>query len=1005
MNAVSNLFAAIREASSSAVWSRGIELARGGTVVGERLTEHELAFQVRVRGTPVAATSTLWLDDEEWDCDCKHRDDVCVHVVASIIALKRAREAGEDMPVGNSQTAKLGYRFRRTAEGLALTRVLVSRTGETPLRHSQAALSVGRIANLAVISSQNDTKIELALGSFRHGVPSRGLLAKVVPFLAECPDVRLDNVPVQVSQDAVVLFQARVADTDDGQGFRIYLVKDRTIEEVFKNGVALRKGQLHLTRDSGLSPRELKEYGRKGGKSFGPDQLAELVTEVIPSLTRRLPFRARTKRLPRLQVARLHVHFHTEVHSESLAVMPTLVYGRPPIARVDGDQLTLLGGGLPQRDARAERSLASRLHAELGLTPGQRMVCSGAAAVELMSKVRMFRGADIHGDGPATFFRAGALLPDLQVQGRDFNLRFVSQEGDGEFAGEAEFTGEGEGWDDAIAPVPTGVGNFADPERVLQAWREGEDMVPLQGGGWAPLPSDWLERYGNQIAFLLAARDGDGEMQQYAAPALVDLCGDLDMPITPELAALRDMIEDFTGIGTATLPGDLTAELRDYQRHGVNWLAFMRKAKLGAMLADDMGLGKTVQALCVIDGCTLIVAPTSVLHNWAAELNKFRPQLTVGIYHGSRRKLDPKVDVTLTTYAILRLDIATLADISWNMVVLDEAQMIKNSDSQVARAAYRLQAEFRLTLTGTPVENRLEELWSQMHFLNPGLLGGRSDFTSAYARPIADGVPGVAAELRKRIRPFLLRRRKQEVARELPPRTDVVLRCELSKQERNVYEAIRAATQEEVVERLKVGGSVLQALEALLRLRQAACHPGLIPGQQVEEGASSAKLRLLLDTLEEVVAEGHRALVFSQWTALLDRVEPLLAAAKMFFLRLDGSTRNRGAVVEKFQADDGPPVLLISLKAGGTGLNLTAADHVFLLDPWWNPATEDQAADRAHRIGQERPVLVHRLVSEDTVEERILALQARKRALADAALEGADQAGRITRDDLLELLT
>ncbi|MGB1276413.1 MAG: DEAD/DEAH box helicase, partial [Nannocystaceae bacterium] len=532
---------------------------------------------------------------------------------------------------------------------------------------------------------------------------------------------------------------------------------------------------------------------------------------------------------------------------ETLAVMPTLVYGRPPIARVDGDNLTLLGGGLPKRDSQAERSLASRLHAELGLIPGQRTVSAGAAAVEMMAKVRRFRGADISGEGPTTFFRSRTLLPDLRVEARDFNLRFVS-----------EGAVEGEGFDDAVAPEPTGLGNMADPQRVLQAWRDGEDLVPLTGGGWAPLPVDWLEKYGNQIAFLLAARDGGGAMQQYAAPALVELCADLDMPISPELDALRNMIEDFTGIGTSPLPDDLQAELRDYQRHGVNWLGFMRRAKLGAMLADDMGLGKTVQALCVIDGRTLIVAPTSVLHNWAAELAKFRPSLTVGIYHGSRRKLDPKIDVTLTTYAILRLDIATLSDIEWDMVALDEAQMIKNSDSQVARAAFRLKARFRATLTGTPVENRLEELWSQMHFLNPGLLGGRSDFTSTYARPISDGVPGVAKQLRKRIRPFLLRRRKQEVARELPPRTDVVLRCQLTKDERKIYEAIRAATHQEVVERLKTGGNVLQALEALLRLRQAACHTGLIPGQASEAGATSAKLSLLLATLDEVVAEGHR---------------------------------------------------------------------------------------------------------------------------------------------------
>jgi SNF2 family DNA or RNA helicase len=372
------------------------------------------------------------------------------------------------------------------------------------------------------------------------------------------------------------------------------------------------------------------------------------------------------------------------------------------------------------------------------------------------------------------------------------------------------------------------------------------------------------------------------------------------------------------------------------------------------------------------------------------------------VYHGAGRKLDPAADVTLTTYAILRLDVELLAAERWDTVVLDEAQAIKNPESQVASAAFRLQAEARVALTGTPVENRLDELWSQMHFLNRGLLGGRSDFQERYAQPIASGDAEAARRLRERIRPFLLRRLKRDVAPELPPRTDVVLRCELSPLEREVYETIRAATVEDVVRRLAEGGSVLAALEALLRLRQAACHPALVPGQTA---AGSSKVELLLEQLDSVVAEGHKAIVFSQWTSLLDLLEPPLERAGIVFARLDGSTRDRAGVVARFQSAAGPPVMLVSLKAGGTGLNLTAADHVFLLDPWWNPAVEDQAADRAHRIGQERPVLVYRLVAEATVEERILALQASKRAIADAALGQAEGAAAgLTRDDLFELL-
>jgi SNF2 family DNA or RNA helicase len=402
-----------------------------------------------------------------------------------------------------------------------------------------------------------------------------------------------------------------------------------------------------------------------------------------------------------------------------------------------------------------------------------------------------------------------------------------------------------------------------------------------------------------------------------------------------------------------------------------------------------------------VRGRTLVVAPTSVLQNWIDEVAQFRPRLRCCRYHGPDRELDPEADLTVTTYAILRLDVDRLAAERFDTVVLDEAQAIKNPESKVARAAYRLNADFRVTLTGTPVENRLEELWSQFHFINPGLLGGRTDFEQRYARPIATAEPGVAGRLRERIRPFTLRRLKREVAAELPPRTDVVLHCELTPDERAVYDTVRGTTLSKVVSRFGGGGNVLAALEALLRLRQAACHPSLVPGQQAE---SSSKVELLLESLETVAAENARALVFSQWTSMLDLIQPRLNAAGIPYLRLDGSTRDRAAVVREFQGRGGPPVLLISLKAGGTGLNLTAADHVFIVDPWWNPAVEDQAADRAHRIGQDKPVMVYRLVAEETVEERILALQQKKREIAEAALGEGDAALSITRDDLMELL-
>ena len=555
-------------------------------------------------------------------------------------------------------------------------------------------------------------------------------------------------------------------------------------------------------------------------------------------------------------------------------------------------------------------------------------------------------------------------------------------------------------WFESAPPAPDGTARRVDGAEVLRAWQNGESLVPLSGGGWAPLPRAWLDEYGHRVADLLAARGANGTLPQFALPDLARLCESLEQPVPPEFDSLRTLVEDFAGIPDASLPDDMGATLRSYQHSGVNWLVFLRTAGLGGMLADDMGLGKTLQALCAIRGRTLVVAPTSVMSHWNDEIRRFRPRLRPSLYHGPQRRLDTEADVTLTTYAILRLDNERLAQQNWDTVVLDEAQNIKNPDSQVAQAAFGLRAGFRLTLSGTPIENRLEELWSQFHFLNRGLLGGRQDFQERYAQPVAAGQAESAERLRERIRPFILRRSKSEVAPELPPRTERVLHCELTNDERLVYDTIRAATLRDVVARLEAGGNVMAAFEALLRLRQASCHSGLVPGHTAN---TSAKVDLLLEVLAEVVADDHKALVFSQWTALLDRVEPHLRAAAIDYVRLDGRTRRRDEVVRRFQDDAGPPVMLISLRAGGTGLNLTAADHIFLLDPWWNPAVEDQAADRAHRIGQTRPVLVHRLVARDTVEERILALQQHKRSLADVALADATGAA-ITREDLLALL-
>jgi len=972
-DSIQTLFEAVREACYPATWSRGVELSRADTVAEEGIDDDEAIFRVTLRGGMISYKVSFFLDDIDWDCECRSRETACEHVAGAMIAWHHARRDGKERVQQRYPPARVGYRFSRVPGGLALERVLVKEETTIPLESTLAAVADGRVAGGRFVATQGDLNVELALGTHRRGLVPPRLLSSLFAGLSQCADVTLDGRPVEVAVEPS-LPRARL--TDSGDGFYLVVEDDPGVRETFQNGAVLCGEALRVIGDPQLNGVERHRY--LAGHHIGPERLAELVTDVLPSLRRRIPVQVDTDRLPKTSDERPRAVVESRRRGDELSALATLVYGDPPNARIDAGRLVHLNGPIPLRDERAERECVLDLRRSLGLTPGVRAEFEGEDAVAFAARLSRWDGA-VRGGGRSHFRLAAPLT--VRVETADgFDVVFESEAG---AAGGRR-------------------GGRADSGNVLRAWREGRSLVPLTGGGWAPFPKDWLDRFGHRVTDLLAARDADGHLPRCCVPDLARLCDDLDQPAPPESGMLRRLAAGFDAIPPADLPDDLTAELREYQRHGIDWLVFLREAGLGALLADDMGLGKTLQALCAIRPPALVVAPTSVLHNWAAEIRRHRPGLSHCVYHGPRRALDPAADVTLTTYTILRMEADTLADKGWQTLVLDESQNIKNPGSQVAAAAYRIDAAFRMALTGTPVENRLDELWSQFHFVNRGLLGGRRDFRDNYSVPIGAGDESAARRLRERIRPFILRRLKSEVARELPPRTDMVLRCELDEAEREVYDTIRAATLGDVVRKLDSGGSVLAALEALLRLRQASCHAGLIPGRSAPH---SSKLRVLFDALDSVVAEGHKALVFSQWTSLLDLAEPHLREAGIRHVRLDGSTRDRAEVVRRFQEEEETALMLVSLKAGGTGLNLTAADHIFLLDPWWNPAVEDQAADRAHRIGQARPVMVYRLVASDTVEEGILELQKRKREIAEVAVGEAGRAAALTREDLLNLLS
>ena len=456
--------------------------------------------------------------------------------------------------------------------------------------------------------------------------------------------------------------------------------------------------------------------------------------------------------------------------------------------------------------------------------------------------------------------------------------------------------------------------------------------------------------------------------------------------------------------------GQLQSRLRNYQVEGALWMLDLARRGSGGILADEMGLGKTVVTLALIEampGPALVVCPSSLVWNWKREAMRFLPDLAVLSLEGPDRfRRFPEIPASrliVTSYATLRNDIARYEGLHFPLVILDEAQHIKNPESRNAKSACALKATSRFVLTGTPVENSLRDLWSLFEFSVPGYLGTQKDFRESYEVPLQEGLSGaVWQRLSRRIAPHILRRRKAEILTELPDKLEQVIEVELNEEQKAAYTQLQIAARASIdALRGDNGGRArMQALTALLRLRQACCDLRLLGH---ESSAPSSKRVALMELLEETMDGGHRALVFSQFTTALDLIGSDLEGLGIRFSRLDGSTRNRQAVVEEFQSDEGIPVFLISLKAGGTGLNLTAADTVIHFDPWWNPATEAQATDRAHRIGQTRVVNVIKLIAHDTVEDKILRMQASKRELLDATLD-SPSLGSLNAEDLESLI-
>lgn len=581
------------------------------------------------------------------------------------------------------------------------------------------------------------------------------------------------------------------------------------------------------------------------------------------------------------------------------------------------------------------------------------------------------------------------------------------------------FDVDGERYD--LMPILAGLLKQDFLEETLDRPNSGYVYAPLPNGDAVKLPIGRVRRILHHLTALVDPKFfGKVQIHALDAAALGGLEG-LGLEEPKGLAKLKRRLENFEKVDEVETPVEIQATLRDYQKAGFQWMQFLARHGLHGILADDMGLGKTLQTLAHLmaekssgrsDGRpSLVIAPTSVVPNWLAEAKKFAPGLKVLVLNGPERRKYfrsiPYADLVITSFALLQRDIEKLLGYKYHLLVLDEAQYIKNSKAKVTQAAGRVVARHRLCLSGTPIENHLGELWSLMNFLIPGYLGKEDDFQAKFRKPIEEeGNAEVNELLKKRIAPLVLRRTKDQVAKELPPKTEMVHLIELHSDQKDLYETVRATMDKRVREAIAARGieqSQIVFLDALLKLRQICCDPRLLPPDFADGVKSSAKLKFLKGLLETLVEEGRRILIFSQFTTMLSLIEEHLVSVGVPYLKLTGGSKDRGKMVEQFQSGKFP-VFLISLKAGGTGLNLTAADTVIHYDPWWNPAAEAQATDRAYRIGQDKPVFVHKLLCQETVEERIHRLQLEKAKLANGLLADSDIVRKLNSTMMRELL-
>lgn len=950
----------LRESCTPNEWSNGVQFARTAEFLlleSQGTGDLEIRVISGVRGTSVKVT--LSSDSESWQCECPESDP-CKHVIGSAIALTQGKYRGGDKPAMDSNIFELVHELSDNQGMLAYSRY-AKRNGEIfPITSSIRAftehIKIRYGPRAQLVAGKDDEAIDFVLEKGPWNSLSVQKIKLLVPVLARLGRVYFEGKALSVDREplaSVLLVE------DDSSGLKVSLSYSKDLERTFSNGAGIADGVLYALDTDQFSRDELVRF--TSGAFVPHEKIPAFFSEVLPRLEQKIDVVNRStvsiqqvKAQPRveLQVVR-------DGDSAAMVVIPRIFYGDPAIAVLEGDVLRLLSSTqIPIRERDTESHLLNKIQRELQIKPGV----------------------------ATTFY--GEQVPHFLMCSKSWNLSGMEKQKSNDLI-------PGLDTDASFFFEEEGSGRKISFEKVYGDWSRGARFTELPDKTWAVIPHEWLSKHGERVREFMALRNAGTKPEAATVHLASELCEELDLEAPEYIQEFRTRLYDLEKLPEFKAPEGFSCQLREYQELGVCWLSQRLDLGFGALLADDMGLGKTVQAIAVIRKKTLVIAPTSVLPAWREQIRAFRPDLKVNVYHGAARELDLSVDVVLTSYAIVRLDSEKLNANEWDLIILDESQNIKNPDSQIARCVSDLKSRSKIALSGTPVENDPRDLWSLFRFLNPGLLGMRRNFEARYR-----GEGASLASLRKLVKPFILRRLKSEVARELPEKTEIVLQVELSTAERNLYNTLLASSRADILKLLGERGSVMSMLEALLRLRQACCHTSLVPDSGIE---ISSKVELLMEEIERGKEQGHRALVFSQWTALLDLIEPEFTARGIRFSRLDGATKDRARIVAEFQEASGPDVMLLSLKAGGVGITLTAADNVYIVDPWWNPFVEEQASDRAHRIGQRNPVTVYRLVSADTIEEKVLNLQKAKRKTFQDLLDGAGDV-RVSREELVELL-